>query len=160
MKIHSRVNGRYLSFVRGRPITSRKLTRGRRAKGRYHRSSHSWTGRSWVTCVMCGITGNVANVWPLFWDSLKTYLDLRCNANGSSAVSHRTGGRCRCRDGIKRCWLVHGPGGGGGGGGYSPNMVNGGVPLKWVTFLQKIPKHGVHVWYGFAEKSLKAKHGV
>ena len=30
-------------------------------------------------------------------------------------------------------------------GGYSPNMVNGGVPLKWVTFSQKIPKHGV--WF-------------
>ena len=29
--------------------------------------------------------------------------------------------------------------GGGGGGGYSPNMVNGGVPLKWVTFFQKNP---------------------
>ena len=31
----------------------------------------------------------------------------------------------------------------GGGGGYSPNMVNGGVPLKWVTFFKNIPKHGV-----------------
>ena len=30
-----------------------------------------------------------------------------------------------------------------GGGGYSPNMVNGGVPLKWVTFSQEIPKHGL-----------------
>ena len=38
------------------------------------------------------------------------------------------------------------PGGGGGGGGvgYSPNMVNGGVPLKWVTFFKKIPKHAPH----------------
>ena len=44
MKIHSRVNGRYLSFVRGRPITSRKLTRGRRAKGRYHRSTAGAAG--------------------------------------------------------------------------------------------------------------------
>ena len=36
-------------------------------------------------------------------------------------------------------------GGGGGGGGYSPNMVNGGVPLKWVTFFpKKIPKHAPH----------------
>ena len=37
--------------------------------------------------------------------------------------------------------------GGGGGGGYSPNMVNGGVPLKWVTFFpkKKIHKHGV--WF-------------
>ena len=41
--------------------------------------------------------------------------------------------------------------GGGGGGGYSPNMVNGGVPLKWVTFFQEIPKHGV--WF-CAGKSL------
>ena len=43
----------------------------------------------------------------------------------------------------------------GGGGGYSPNMVNGGVPLKWVTFFKKslnkgsgfakkIPKHAPH----------------
>ena len=39
----------------------------------------------------------------------------------------------------------------GGGGGYSPNMVNGGVPLKWVTFFQEIPKHGV--WF-CAGKSL------
>ena len=44
--------------------------------------------------------------------------------------------------------------GGGGGGGYSPNMVNGGVPLKWVTFSQKIPKH---VW--FCRKKIP-KHGV
>ena len=36
--------------------------------------------------------------------------------------------------------------GGGGGGGYSPNnnMVNGGVPLKWVTFFFFIPKHAPH----------------
>ena len=30
--------------------------------------------------------------------------------------------------------------GGGGGGGYSPNKVDGGVPLKWVTFFAKKKK--------------------
>ena len=30
-----------------------------------------------------------------------------------------------------------------GGGGYSPNKVYGDVPLKWVTFSHKTPKHGV-----------------
>ena len=44
--------------------------------------------------------------------------------------------------------LITPGGGGGGGGGYSPNMVNVGVPLKWVTFFQKIPKHAPT----FAEK--------
>ena len=44
--------------------------------------------------------------------------------------------------------------GGGGGGGYSPNMVNGGVPLKWVTFF---PKKYLNMGYGFAEKSLNTK---
>ena len=46
-------------------------------------------------------------------------------------------------------WSVYS--GGGGGEGYSPNMVNGGVPLKWVTFFQETPKHGV--WF-CAGKSL------
>ena len=49
----------------------------------------------------------------------------------------------------------HFPGGGGGGGGYSPNKVDGGVPLKWDFFAtKKIPKHGV--W--FCRKI--PKHGV
>ena len=57
---------------------------------------------------------------------------------------------------INKTWCLCPGGGGGGGGGYSPNMVNGGVPLKWVTFFQKkslnmpptfaekIPKHAPH----------------
>ena len=40
----------------------------------------------------------------------------------------------------------------GGGGWYSPNKVDGGVPLKWVTFLQQ--KKSLNMGYGFAEKSL------
>ena len=44
------------------------------------------------------------------------------------------------------------PRGVGGGGGVLANMVNGSVPLKWVTFSQKIPKHGV--WFCQKKKSV------
>ena len=38
---------------------------------------------------------------------------------------------------------------GGGGDGYSPNMVNGGVPLKWVTFSKK----SLNMGYGFVPEN-------
>ena len=63
-----------------------------------------------------------------FWIS-----DTKLNKTKTKTVDQILEGAHAC---CAPAW-IHPPGGG--GGGYSPNMVNGGVPLKWVTFSQKNP---------------------